>query len=105
MLKKEYHCSLLCHNTFGIDAQAACMLTYDDEKGLHEALECINDEFPGKPVLHIGGGSNLLCLSDFDGVILHSAIKSWEVMEETSDEVTVRVGAGTVWDDFVASCV
>lgn len=105
MLKKEYHCSLLCHNTFGIDAQVACMLTYDDEKGLHEALECINDEFPGKPVLHIGGGSNLLFLSDFDGVILHSAIKSWEVMEETSDEVTVRVGAGTVWDDFVASCV
>lgn len=105
MLKKEYHCSLLGHNTFGIEAQAACLMTYDDERGLHEALECIGREFKGRPVLHIGGGSNLLFLSDFDGVILHSAIKTWDVVEETSDDVVVRVGAGIVWDDFVAECV
>lgn len=105
MLKKEYHCSLLGHNTFGIEAQAACLMTYDDERGLHEALECIGREFEGRPVLHIGGGSNLLFLSDFDGVILHSAIKTWDVVEETSDDVVIRVGAGIVWDDFVAECV
>jgi UDP-N-acetylmuramate dehydrogenase len=105
MLKKEYECSLLHYNTFGIAAKAACMMTYSDEDSLREALDVIAQEFPHKPVLHIGGGSNLLFLSDFDGVVLHSEIKGIEVKTNTEDEVLLRVGAGTVWDDFVAYCV
>ena len=37
MLKKEYECSLLHYNTFGIAAKAACMMTYSDEDSLREA--------------------------------------------------------------------
>ncbi len=55
--------------------------------------------------LHIGGGSNLLFASDYEGLILHSAIKGYTVVKETEEEVEVRVGAGEVWDDFVAYTV
>ena len=55
--------------------------------------------------MHIGGGSNLLFTKDYDGLILHSRIEGIEVTEEDSRFVSVRVGAGVVWDDFVAYCV
>ena len=57
------------------------------------------------PYLHIGGGSNLLFTGDYKGVILHSRIGGIEVIAEDEEKVSVRVGAGVVWDDFVAYCV
>lgn len=42
---------------------------------------------------------------DYDGLILHSRIEGIEVTEEDERSVSVRVGAGIVWDDFVAYCV
>ena len=55
--------------------------------------------------LHIGAGSNLLFTKDYPGMILHSAIKGFEVVGENEEEVLVRAGAGEVWDDFVAYAV
>ncbi len=94
--------SLLNHNTFGMDVKAKRYVEYDSEDELVQLLSSLQ----GK-VLHIGGGSNLLFCGDFDGTILHSAIKGIEVVEdvEGDDEVLVRVGAGEVWDDFVAWAV
>lgn len=57
------------------------------------------------PWLHIGGGSNLLFIKDYEGTVLHSRIGGLEVTSEDEEHVSVRVGAGVVWDDFVAYCV
>lgn len=57
------------------------------------------------PYLHIGSGSNLLFIKDYEGTVLHSCIKGIDVTAEDEDRVWVRVGAGMVWDDFVAYCV
>ena len=101
-MKDFVNYSLLNHNTFGMDAKAKRYVEYDSEDELVQLLSSLQ----GK-VLHIGGGSNLLFCGDFDGTILHSAIKGIEVVEdvEGDDEVLVRVGAGEVWDDFVAWAV
>ena len=48
---------------------------------------------------------NLLFTKDYDGLILHSRIGGIEVTAEDSQTVSLRVGAGVVWDDFVACCV
>jgi len=54
----------------------------------------------------MGGGSNLLFTSDYyQGVILHSAIKGWQVVDEDEECVHLRVGAGVVWDELVAYTV
>ena len=94
--------SLLSYNTFGIDVSAARFLEYTS---VEELQQQIAQGAVTTPFLHIGGGSNLLFTKDYDGLILHSRIEGIEVTEEDSRFVSVRVGAGVVWDDFVAYCV
>ena len=94
--------SLLSYNTFGIDVSAARFLEY---ASVEELQQLIAQGAVTTPFLHIGGGSNLLFTRDYDGLILHSRIEGIEVTEEDACSVSVRVGAGVVWDDFVAYCV
>ena len=95
--------SLKMHNTFGIEAVADEFLEYHSEE---ELLQFIKDGRLKGRLLHIGAGSNLLFVNPiFHGTVLHSLIKGIEVICEDEDHVWVRVGAGEVWDDFVAYCV
>lgn len=77
-------------------------LEYDSVEKLEELIAAGRIT---SPYLHIGGGSNLLFTGDYEGVILHSRIGGIEVTTEDKETVRVRVGAGVVWDDFVAYCV
>lgn len=99
-IKKD--CSLLPYHTFGMDVKASLFIEY---ASVEELKHILHEYLPGTPWLHIGGGSNLLFMRDYPGVILHSAIKGYEILEENEEEVIVRVGAGEVWDDFVAYTV
>lgn len=94
--------SLLNHNTFGIEAHAACFLEYDSEE---ELLRLIGSGEITDPCLHIGSGSNLLFTRDYEGTILHSRIAGIELTMEDESSVCLRVGAGVTWDDLVARCV
>ena len=95
--------SLLVHNTFGMDVKAALFIEYASVEELKEVLRmCLVKE---DRWIHIGGGSNLLFTGDYQGAVLHSAIKGYEVLDENEEEVVVRVGAGEIWDDFVAYTV
>ena len=85
-------------NTFGIDVTAARFLEYGSEDELRELIAAGQVVAPW---LHIGGGSNLLFIKDYEGTVLHSRIGGLEVTSEDEEHVWVRV----VWDDFVAWCV
>ena len=89
-------------NTFGIDVTAARFLEYGSEDELRELIAAGHVVAPW---LHIGGGSNLLFIKDYEGTVLHSRIGGLEVTSEDEEHVSVRVGAGVIWDDFVAYCV
>ena len=95
------NCSLKEYNTFGIDTAAHLMVKYGSEAELLTFLEQYHKEMSGLPLLHIGGGSNLLFLSDFPGIILFSEIKDITLLSEDVDTVLVKVGAGVTHDDFV----
>lgn len=101
-LKEFSNYNLQNHNTFGMKVKAKRYVEYGSEEELQALIPTLSGE-----VLHIGGGSNLLFKGDFEGTVLHSAIGGIEVAEEVADEdeVLVRVGAGVVWDDFVAWAV
>ena len=101
MIEKEEY-SLLEHNTFGIDVKTKYFIEYNNED---ELIQFIKEGRLRSPFLHIGEGSNLLFLTDYNGIILHSAIRGVEVISESEDSVRIRVGAGENWDDFVAYCV
>lgn len=95
--------SLLPYHTFGMDAKASVFVEYESVDELKQLL--VRRDLFCNPWLHIGGGSNLLFTGDYQGVVLHSSIKGYEVVYEDSSEVHVRVGAGEVWDEFVAYAV
>ncbi len=94
--------SLLSHNTLGIEAKAANFLEYDSVGELKSLLAAKSITCP---FLHIGQGSNLLFTKDYEGTILHSRIMDMQILSENDKSISVRVGAGVLWDDFVAHCV
>ncbi|MGL4491550.1 MAG: FAD-binding protein, partial [Tannerellaceae bacterium] len=102
-MRIEENFSLINYNTFGLDVSAAWFVEYTTEE---ELMRILNDEFfIEQTKLHIGKGSNLLFLDNYEGIILHSGISGIEVKEETDTDVTLRVGAGVDWDDLVAYAV
>ena len=99
MIKTEYYKDLTKMNTFGMRVKARCFMEYDSVADLVD----IEFEELARPVLHIGGGSNLLFTDDFKGTVLHSMIDFIEVIsDEESSPVLVSVGSGVVFDDFCA---
>lgn len=93
---------LLEKNTFRMNVKADCFVEYDS---VEELQQLIHEGRLQQPLLHIGQGSNLLFTKDYEGMVLHSAIRGVEVVEETAEWIDVKVGAGVVWDDFVAEAV
>ncbi|HEY5509068.1 MAG TPA: UDP-N-acetylmuramate dehydrogenase [Paludibacter sp.] len=95
--------SLLSYNTFGIDAKADYFIEYNSVEELQTALK--SEIVKSNRLLHIGGGSNLLFMKDFKGVILHSAINFIKKVSEDADTVMLEAGAVVNWDDFVSYTV
>ncbi len=96
MIKSEYYKDLTKMNTFGMKVKARCFVEYDSVADLVE----IEFEELARPVLHIGGGSNLLFTDDFKGTVLHSKIDFIEILSESEGEVLVSAGSGVVFDDL-----
>ena len=119
MIKTEYYKDMTKMNTFGMKVKARCFMEYDS------VADLVDIEFSelARPVLHIGGGSNLLFTDDFKGTVLHSKINFIEILddnlcdtdpspcspdsschsersEESFPPVLVSVGSGVVFDDF-----
>jgi UDP-N-acetylmuramate dehydrogenase len=102
-MKIEKNYSLEKLNTFRLPVQARLFVEYENETELAAILK--DAYFREQRLLHIGGGSKLLFLNDFAGVVLHSAIKGIALVEETDETVLIHVGAAEVWDDVVAYTV
>lgn len=101
MFKKDY--DLTPFTTFGIPAKARLFAEYTSVNDLIRISR--SPEFMDNEILHIGGGSNLLFLSDFEGLVLHSAIKGITRYDRDADTVYVIAGAGERWTDLVDWCV
>ncbi len=58
------------------------------------------------PVIVLGGGSNVVFPDGMlEAAILKIEIQGFEVIEETPEYITVKVGAGEEWDDIVERTV
>lgn len=91
--------SLKSYNTFGIEAKAKIFISFDDTSDI---IPYLNDNKNKKlPILLLGGGSNILFVSDFQGIVIHPENKNITVIDETEDFVLVKIDAGVIWDDFV----
>lgn len=95
--------SLLTHNTFGIAGLCRRFVEFDNVNDVQTFVHTLTET--DRPLLMIGGGSNLLLTHDFEGTVLHSAIKGREVVMRSDEKVWLRCGSGETWDDIVAYAV
>ncbi len=102
-MRIEENYSLERHNTFHLPVKTRWFMEYSSEEELERILR--DEYFQECLSLHIGSGSNLLFINDFNGIILHSAIRGISVAKETDEHVWLRVGAAEKWDDVVAHAV
>ena len=86
------------HNTFGIDATCRRFVEFDKETEIAPFFCSLDDE--DLPLLIIGEGSNLLLTGDFDGTVVHSAIKGVETRSEDGF-VYLRCGSGEIFLDNI----
>lgn len=82
-------------HTFGMPVHAERYSCIESTDNLLELLPL------AAPCLILGGGSNMLFLTDFSGWVLHNQIKGIQVVDEDAACVYVRVGGGEVWHDLV----
>lgn len=99
-MKRIENYDLSGHNTFGMKVRCALYIEYETV----EELQNLKWKELPQPIMHIGAGSNLLFTGDFPGTVLHSAVKYMKFVDMGLDEVLMTVGAGVVFDDFVARC-
>lgn len=90
--------NLLNNNTFGISEQCSHFVQFDTQDEVAAFVVSLTDV--ARPLLIIGGGSNLLLTRKFEGTVLRSNIQGIE-----QNGTMVRCGSGVVFDDFVAYCV
>ena len=102
MINIRQEVSLLSRNTFGIPATASVFVESDHHTELADFIRTLPD--PAAAFV-LGGGSNVLFVSERLEIVIHPVMKGIELMDETDDHVLVRVGAGEIWDDFVNWCV
>lgn len=99
----EYDKDLTELTTFKVPAKAVIYAEYEDEKDLLKLSR--TPEFIDNEYLHIGSGSNLLFLSTFKGIVLHSGIKGIKKYVKDRENVFVIAGAGEKWTDLVDWCI
>ena len=90
-------------NTFGIAAQARYFAEVSTIEQVKALLQ--NPDYQSLERLILGGGSNILLTKNFEGLVIKIAIKGLEIMQETADNIWLKVGAGVVWHDLVMHCV
>jgi UDP-N-acetylmuramate dehydrogenase len=102
MLQIQQNVSLKNFNTFGIDAKAKYFVEIGTADELTELF--LDPQWQQTERLVLGGGSNMLFVRDFDGLVIRMNIRGIAHRID-HDIVHVEVGAGEVWNDLVNFCV
>ncbi|HXS57410.1 MAG TPA: UDP-N-acetylmuramate dehydrogenase [Hanamia sp.] len=100
-MQVQQNYSLKKYNTFGIDATARYFSIFHSTEELKEILE--STQAASKMIL--GGGSNILFTTNYDGLVLKNEIDGINTVHEDDEFVFINVGAGVKWHSFVMYCV
>jgi UDP-N-acetylmuramate dehydrogenase len=102
MLQLQQNVSLKNFNTFGVEANARYFVEINHRDELTELF--LDPQWRQMPLLVMGGGSNMLLVNDFAGLVIRINIRGIE-HRINHNEVFIEAGAGEVWNDLVNFCV
>ena len=97
-MKSESNFSLKTFNSFGVDAHAAQMLILESMDDIVDLRSC---QYQADIDLVLGGGSNMLFVSDVPGTVYLNRIKGRRLIEEDGDSVLIEAAAGENWHQLV----
>ncbi len=97
-LKVKENADLSNLNTFGIQAFAQKLVSIESISDLQLFF---NEYYDNKQLLILGGGSNVLFVNDFNGIVLKNAIKGIEKIAEDDNYVWIKAMGGEIWHEFV----
>lgn len=92
------------HNTFGVNSSARYFFEFTEPEDI-VAFSGSKNYDKKIPLLILGGGSNILFLNDFKGLIIYPKIPGINICSEDRQHIWIEAGAGEVWDDLVKYCV
>lgn len=95
--------SLKPYNTFGIEATARFFVEIKSIEELKSILQ--NPDYQLIDKLFLGGGSNILLTTDYDGLVIKINLKGINKVFENDAHIHVKAGAGEIWHDLVVYCV
>lgn len=86
-------------NTLGLKSRAAWFVS---ATSVNEVQSSVREACAkGLSLIPLGGGSNVILGPEIDALVVHINILGRELIEETEDQVVVRVGAGESWHETV----
>ena len=88
------------YNSFSVPARAAHFVAVNHAEDLPAVFR--HAAKANLRVLVLGGGSNVLFVNDYPGLVLHMSNQGMEFNEATGH---VRVAAGENWHQFVTACL
>jgi len=91
------------HTSFGISTLVKEWISFETKSELTNFIK--TRKISQEKHFIIGGGSNLLFVGNYEGLIINIDIQGIELLEESEKYVYLKAGAGVVWDDFVNYCV
>ncbi len=90
-------------NTLALPATAAALALADSPEQLARALDTA--ERNELPVVVLGEGSNVVFVGDIRALVLRIGLRGIEVMEQSGDQVLLRVAGGENWHALVQWCL
>lgn len=95
--------NLAPYNTLNVEARASSFLSVTSTEHLTGFIEESSGEY--SDIFVLGGGSNVLFVDNFDGLVLHVSIMGKEIIKEDEEFVWLQIGAGENWHETVLYCV
>ena len=95
----QYNMQLKPFNTLNLDATASHYVKIENIQDVQDALAFAQKEQLN--VLILSGGSNMLLPEHIHALVMHMDIQGIEKCAEDDASVTLKVGAGQVWHEFV----
>ena len=86
-------------NTFGLNARARDFAVLECESDLPGLVKL--PAFDRHTVLWLGGGSNILLMQDYNGLVVHMRNQGIHERSRSDGLVYIEAQAGEIWHDFV----
>jgi UDP-N-acetylmuramate dehydrogenase len=95
--------SLKDYSTMRLGGTAEALTTVTTKQDLVEAIAWA--EAHNKPLLMVGGGSNIIFSDGYQGLIIVNALHGFRVTRQDDQGATIEIGAGENWDKVVQQSV